>query len=264
MEPPICSLCDVEFAEVWDHEDSARTGGLVWFRKQEGQAELEGVGHPENARWFCAKHYAEAESRRQLTAYEARKQLVGIFGGDYVPPTSEVDEDGRELVIGHSINRSRALLLGLLIGIAFGGVSLVLSEVGMVDLALRWELLGWLALALVTVTVLHEGVHGLFGVLFGHRPSFGFEPPLVFCTFQTKIKRGQFIAIALAPLIVLDTAFVLLFCFDVARVYSLIAIAANTIGAVGDVWLSLQLSGHERDSWVLDTRTGLEVWRNPR
>ena len=119
---------------------------------------------------------------------------------------------------------------------------------------------GWLVAAIVVVLLLHEGLHGGVGALLGHLPRFGVEPPLVYTTFDERLPRNAFIAVALAPLLVLDLLFVLLYLAGFLPLFMNLCFAVNTIGAVGDVWIVLKLLGHRSDATVLDTKSGIQVW----
>jgi hypothetical protein len=157
----------------------------------------------------------------------------------------------------HVFPRQKGLMVGVVIGTLIGignaAIGLVLPD---------WlPLVGLLVGAILFVLILHEGLHGLVGWLFGHRPIFGVQPPLVFTTFDVRIPRGHFIAVALAPLVVLDAVFVTAYLLDVFPVFANLCFAVNTMGAVGDVWIVWRLLGHERGTWVQDTKSGVEVWK---
>ncbi len=128
------------------------------------------------------------------------------------------------------------------------------------DFTLRLSLVGWLLAAIVIVVSLHEGIHGAVAALFGHDPVFGFKPPLVYITFTSKIPRNHFILVALAPLIVLDLVFGLLYARDLLKLFSNFCFTINTIGAVGDLWIAAKLLGASKGTVVQDTKTGFEVW----
>ena len=81
-------------------------------------------------------------------------------------------------------------------------------------------------------------------MLFGYRPIFGIQPPLVFTTFKEKIARNHLVAIALAPLLILDAAFVTAFVLVPGEIFWDLCFAVNTIGAVGDVWIVTRVLGH--------------------
>ncbi len=120
---------------------------------------------------------------------------------------------------------------------------------------------GWLAAAVVVIIFLHEGVHGAVALLSGHRPIFGMRPPYFYTTFTEKVPRGRFIIIALAPLVVLNIIFVALFATGFLKVFTYFCLLVNTIGAVGDLWIILRLSGHDRGTLIQDTKNGIEVWK---
>jgi len=102
------------------------------------------------------------------------------------------------------------------------------------------------------------------GLLFGHRPDFSFKLPLVFCTFDHRIKRGQFMLIALAPVVLLNALFLVIYhTVPVLKLWALLALTVNSLGATGDLWIAWRLFPHARDTWVQDTKTGIEVWGGP-
>ncbi|MCZ6792489.1 MAG: DUF3267 domain-containing protein [Planctomycetota bacterium] len=178
-------------------------------------------------------------------------------GPDVSLPEESESPDGLSLVSEHRFSRKMATGYAALLGVLAGGVNLFLD----VDFTLCWALLGWLGAAVITVVVLHEGVHGLVAALQGHRPIFGVKPPLVYMTLRNKVPRGDFVAIAVAPLIVLDLLFAGLYQVPQLSLFANLCFTINTIGAVGDVWIVLKLLPHERGTLVEDTKTGLEVWR---
>ena len=139
----------------------------------------------------------------------------------------------------HIFPREKATVVGVLVGVLIGIGNAVLGVLFPSWLAT----LGLLVLALLFVLVLHEGLHGLAGKLLGHAPIFGVEPPLVFTTFDELIPRNHLIAIALAPLVILDIAFVAAYVWGPWPVFWNLCFAVNTIGALGDCWITLQLLG---------------------
>ncbi len=159
-------------------------------------------------------------------------------------------------VTEYVFSRTQATCYGLGVGVLLGIANTCLA----LDFTPRLELLGWLGAALLTVLLLHEGLHGAVGMLLGHRPHFGFEPPLVYTTFAKKIPRGHFIAIAAAPLLILNIAFFATYRLGAVRLFAVLCFAINTIGAMGDVWIALKLFPHERGTFIQDTKAGVEVW----
>lgn len=76
MEPPICSVCDLDFRETYER-DGPETGGLVSFAPGPDHVPLVGEGHPDNEAWFCKDHWAAAQRLQQLTLREALARLRG-------------------------------------------------------------------------------------------------------------------------------------------------------------------------------------------
>ena len=179
-----------------------------------------------------------------------------------------------EPIATYDMPRRKALMLGMLVGVALGFANLALEVEffsfedrvrlqagGFLNQVLPYLILaGKLVVAIVVTAVLHEGVHGAVAKAFGHSPRFGFKPPLVYITFDSKMPRGAFILVALAPLILLDIAFGALVLGGVFPVVAYMCLSVNTIGAVGDVWITLKLLPQPRGSLVQDTKTGIEVW----
>ena len=87
------------------------------------------------------------------------------------------------LVSRHVLPRRKAVLLAVPLGVLFGVLNLYLD----LDFTLSWALAGQLLLALVSVVLVHEWVHGTVARILGHRPLYGVKPPLVYVTFDTKI-----------------------------------------------------------------------------
>lgn len=157
----------------------------------------------------------------------------------------------------HTFSRTKvstySLILGLLIGI-YNSIS------PPIDFILSPALFALLAAAIISVIVLHEGVHGTVAATFGFNPIFGIKPPLVYVTFKERIPRGQFIVITLAPLVILDTVFVILYGIESIKIFSYFCLIINTLGSVGDLWIAVKLTRHERGTMIQDTKTGIELW----
>ncbi|QCC49528.1 DUF3267 domain-containing protein (plasmid) [Halobellus limi] len=120
---------------------------------------------------------------------------------------------------------------------------------------------------LLLVIVPHELCHG-FGIrFFGGEPRFGlgvayFVFPYAFATTETRFSRNQFIAIALAPLVLLSLLGVpLMLVFEWP--WLALPLALNAGGAVGDLWMALTLMRYPPAVTVVDTTTGLEIYGTP-
>lgn len=144
------------------------------------------------------------------------------------------------------------IFMGILAGVANSFLT--------IDFSPRPSLYGWLLAAIIIVVTLHEGIHGAAAALLGHKPLFGLKPPLVYITFTNKIPRGHFILVALAPFVVLDLLFALLYVQGALKLFSDLSFIINTIGAVGDVWIVFKLLGAPKGALIQDTKTGIEVW----
>ena len=80
--------------------------------------------------------------------------------------------------------------------------------------------------------------------------------------FKKKLPRAHFIAVAMAPLVVLNLLFMLLFFYGGARLglYCDLCLIMNTIGSLGDMWVVLTLLRMPRGVLIQDTKTGIQVW----
>jgi hypothetical protein len=160
-------------------------------------------------------------------------------------------------VAEHTFSRFKVSVYSIGIGLLIGIHNSIFHPI---DLTFNAVVLISIGAAIVSIVVLHEAIHAAFAVLFGAQPVFGMKPPLVYVTFSEKIPRGRFIVIALAPLVVLDAAFVILFSFGVLKVFSYCCLIINTLGSVGDLWMAFKIFPHERGTLIQDTKTGIEVW----
>ena len=174
------------------------------------------------------------------------------------PMSDELSNDPQDALAVYTFPRTRATVYGLGVGILVGIGNSFLA----LDFEPRLGLFGMLIAAIVMVLILHEGLHGAVGALFNYRPTFGVKPPLVYTTFNERIRRTHFIAIALAPLLVLDVAFIGLYAAGVFRLFMDLCFAVNTIGAVGDMWIVLKLLPHDSTSVIRDTKTGIVVYKS--
>ena len=174
------------------------------------------------------------------------------------PTSDDPLNDQQDAVAVYTFPRTKATVYGLGAGILVGIGNSFLA----LDFEPRLALFGTLIAAIVVVLILHEGLHGAVGALFNYTPSFGVEPPLVYTTFNERIRRTHFIAIALAPLLVLDVVFIGLYAAGVFRLFMDLCFAVNTIGAVGDMWIVLKLLPHDSTSVVQDTKTGIAVYKS--
>lgn len=161
-------------------------------------------------------------------------------------------------VAEYSFNRLKVSVYSISVGIIIG---LYNSFYPPIDFSFSLEMFGLLLASIISIVILHEGVHGFLAFLFGCKPIFGLKLPLVYVTFTETIQRGRFIAIALAPLAILNTVFGIFFAFGFLKVFSYFCLMINSLGAVGDIWMTIKLLPLEKGIFVRDTKTGIEVWK---
>ena len=158
-------------------------------------------------------------------------------------------------------------------------LSLVPLVVGLIGLTAWWRLVvmwrglhpgaevSWLigSLGALLVLGLHEVVHAVVVALVGHRPIFGakLDKGVIYVTTEQGLfRRDEFIAVALAPIVVLSAA-------ALALIYALpdpvgywIGIAAliNAGGAIGDLWMTWAVLRYPRGAIVKDEADGIRVY----
>lgn len=124
--------------------------------------------------------------------------------------------------------------------------------------------------ALIVVLPLHELVHGAAIAACGYRPRFGIklESGVLYATAdQAYFRRTAYIAVALAPLVVITLAGLLGMIASAPFIaYTLgIAVIVNTGGAIGDVWFAWVLLRVPASALVRDEADGFSVFvREPQ
>lgn len=110
---------------------------------------------------------------------------------------------------------------------------------------------------------LHEGLHALTILLLGGRPRFGLRLPLAaYCTAPGQVfTRRGYIAVALAPLVVLTVAGVVITAlWPQWATWLWFGFAGNISGAVGDLATSSEMRQLPRDAVVADNETGYTAY----
>ena len=77
---------------------------------------------------------------------------------------------------------------------------------------------------------------------------------------KEKIPRAKFMVIALAPLVILDIVFAVMYRSGTLKLFADLCFIINTLGASGDVWVAFKLIPHPKGTLVQDTKTGIEIW----
>lgn len=119
---------------------------------------------------------------------------------------------------------------------------------------------GGLFTVLIAVPVLHEAVHGLTAMLCGAKPSYGVGPGFAYTTFREPIPRNPYLAIGLAPLIVLSVLCVVIAVrWDAAAGWLVFFAVVNAGGAIGDLWMSWRIVRQPRSAVFYDLADGFAV-----
>jgi hypothetical protein len=142
------------------------------------------------------------------------------------------------------------VMVGLLGGPYITGGTVTLSNM----------LLG-IAIALVLVPLLHEAVHGIAAMLAGVRPSYGIGPGFAYTTFPDPVVKRPYLAIGLAPLVVLSAiGLPLAAVWDAGAGAIIFFMVVNAAGAIGDLWMSWRIMLQPRDALFVDLADGFAVY----
>ncbi|BBD69504.1 hypothetical protein NIES4072_31630 [Nostoc commune NIES-4072] len=117
-------------------------------------------------------------------------------------------------------------------------------------------------------TIVHELVHGIAFAAFGGSPRYGLKVkyflPLAYATSPGDFfRRNAFIMIGLAPLVVLDIVCLLLLAIFPQASWLIWVIAFNTGGAIGDIWIAVQLLRCPQSIRVEDREEGIAIYAPP-
>jgi hypothetical protein len=125
-------------------------------------------------------------------------------------------------------------------------------------------LMGLIAITFVT-TIIHELVHGIAFAAFGGSPRYGLKVkyflPLAYATSPGDIfRRNAFIVIILAPLLVINIVSLLMLTIFPQAPWLIWVIAFNTGGAIGDIWIAVQLLRCPRSIEVEDREESIAIY----
>ena len=124
-----------------------------------------------------------------------------------------------------------------------------------------------LMLALAGILALHEAVHAAGVALLGHRPIFGagllHGMPYLSTSANAVFRRDEFVAIALAPLVLISLAGIAVLRIVPGSSWLVLPLAANAVGAVGDLTLTAVVLRYRRGVRIRDERTGITVLGRP-
>lgn len=162
-----------------------------------------------------------------------------------------------------------SLQMLLVAAIFFGVLNLAAYYWQMHTLALPvtiWGVLLWLGANIISYVIIicvHEIIHGLVFLFWGGRPHFGAKLPLaLYCGAKNQLfRRNQYLAVGLAPLVVITLAGIILTILaPLAASYMFLATVGNVAGAAGDVWVTAHLLRQPNNVLVEDTEKGCRVW----
>jgi len=122
-----------------------------------------------------------------------------------------------------------------------------------------------LIVLLLVMIPLHEGAHGLAIVWVGHKPRFGakLSKMVVYATTDTGLfRRGEFLLVALTPLVMLTLLgmFLVFFIPDRIGYYVSLAVVLNAGSAIGDLWMTAEVLRYPRSAIVRDEADGIRIY----
>jgi len=116
-------------------------------------------------------------------------------------------------------------------------------------------------IAVILVPLIHEAVHGIAAMLAGVRPSYGIGPGFAYTTFPDPVGKRAYLAIGLAPLVVLSVIGVpLAAVWETGTGAILFFLIVNAAGAIGDLWMSWRIALQPRDAVFVDLADGFAVY----
>ena len=169
---------------------------------------------------------------------------------------SNSEEEFLKKVADHTPARATLYGIGTAAGVLVGDVNVRLG----IDMPLNASVLGLLLLSILIVVLLHEGLHGIVAALLGHKPLFGIKPPHVYVTFTGKLPQSHYMLVAIAPFVLLNLPFGFLYIRDILKSFCHLSLIVNSIGSIGDLWVTRKLAGGSKGAWIQDTKSGFEVW----
>ena len=161
-------------------------------------------------------------------------------------------------------------LLGTILLIPWGGIFFWLAAtLGRLPRSIELSSPSRLLIALtvlIMVLILHELVHGVMMLFFGARPHFGimWKEAMFYATSPGfAYPRGQYLLVALAPLVVISLLAVLAMILLAGTAW--VALAAfvamfNAAGSIGDLWISLVVLHYPAHAYVIDERDGIRIF----
>lgn len=118
---------------------------------------------------------------------------------------------------------------------------------------------------LLALLVLHEALHGVVMVAFGHPPTFGAKLSQGFLYAISEgayYRRNVFIVIALAPLAIISVGGLALMTVthDSLAFWLGVGVVVNAASAVGDLWMTARALRYPPSALVRDEPTGVRFF----
>jgi hypothetical protein len=114
--------------------------------------------------------------------------------------------------------------------------------------------------ALVLTPALHELLHGGVARATGARPAFGVGRGYVYTTFREPLRRGPYLAVALAPCGCLSVVSLgLAATWDQAAGWLIFAGVVNAAGSINDLWMAWRILRAPRHAQFCDVIDGFAI-----
>lgn len=124
---------------------------------------------------------------------------------------------------------------------------------------ITFNLITFVILLMIPITIIHEILHGLTYKIFGGKVKFGFKGIYAYCQEISgiKIHRTKFLLVLLAPVTVIS-----IFSLLIPMWLGGIVFILNLLGSSGDLLMSFYLIRTDSSSYILDKAKGFEVIRS--
>jgi len=124
-----------------------------------------------------------------------------------------------------------------------------------------------IAISTIVFTMLfHEFIHGVAISMYGGKPRYGtgvahYILPYLYTTTETIFRRNQFIAILMAPLILISVLGVVsMIVFPAIAHWFIIPLTMNAAGAIGDLWMTASIVRYPKHTLLADDHSGLTIY----
>lgn len=190
-------------------------------------------------------------------------ELTPWFGEP--PHTTPPDLPGYQQVALERLNIGKVTVAGMLLipmwAIGITGLIAVLG--GRTEYSMQFSFVGLLLIVLLLflVILVHEIVHGVVAALLGARPSFGVGPGFAYTTFLSPMGKVGYLAVGLAPLVLMTAAAVgVALAWPSLAGWMIVAATINASGAIGDLWMAARIVRAPAGAQFHDLADGFAVY----